>query len=301
MDKIVFGDNQFFGINHMSEEKAQSQAEHFKDDDAIMDVIDAAYACGIHTFMFSTHERVAGLCNRFRAHPDKYADLKLYPSIPYAYKYANAVNEKGILGAINEFVFSGQSAGKAIHTIVRGGMTMINQDMIEVMKLLVDADMRMFEGLNVQAVFLQNTVTDILLGFRVKEVFVEYANHIRRTYGVDPAFNTMNMPALVDFLRDCGIENPIVCSSINKAGFAMNPSRYAYEKCLAGGGFRPMAMSVFASGAIRPREAVEYVCGLPNIQSVVFGASSGGHIQQTKDLICSCWAQMEKCEPVASA
>jgi len=296
MDRIVFGDNQFFGINHMSEEKAQSQAEHFKDNAAIIDVIDAAYSCGIHTFMFSTHERVAGLCNYFRAHPDKYAGLKLCPSIPYAYKYANAVNEKGILGAIDQFVFSGQGASKAIRTIVRSGITMINQDMIEVMKLLVDADMRMFEGLDVQAVFLQNTVTDILLGLRVKEVFIEYASHIHRMYGVDPAFNTMNMPDLVDFLLDCGIENPIVCSSINKAGFAMNPSRQAYEECLADRRFRPMAMSIFASGAIRPREAVEYVCGLPNIRSVVFGASSRGHIEQTKDLICSCWGQMETLE-----
>jgi len=297
MDRIVFGDNQFFGINHMSEEKAQSQAERFKDDDAILDVIDAACACGIHTFMFSTHERVAGLCDRFRSRPDKYSDLKLCPSIPYAYKYANAVNEKGILGAVNEFLFSGQGAGKAIHTIIRGGMSVINKDMVEVMKLLIDADMRMFQGLNVQAVFLQNTVTDMLLGFRVKEVFVQYANHISKTYGVDPAFNTMNMPDLVDFLLDCGIENPIVCSSINKAGFAMNPSRHAYERCLAEKRFRPMAMSVFASGAIRPREAVEYVCSLPSIQSIVFGASSRSHIEQTKDLICSCWEEMKKLEP----
>ena len=301
MDRIIFGDNQFFGINHMSEEKAQALAERFKDDDAIMDVIDTAYACGIHSFMFSTHERVAGLCDRFRAHARQYSDLKLYPSIPYAYKYANAVNEKGILGAINEFVFSGQGAGRAIQTIVRGGMSVINKDMIEVMKLLVDADMRVFEGLNVQAVFLQNTVADILLGLRVKEVFVEFANHIRKRYGVDPAFNTMNLPALVDFLSDCGIENPIVCSSINKSGFAMNPSRQAYEDCLANGGFRPMAMSVFASGAIRPQAAVEYVCGLPNIRSVVFGASSRSHIEQTRDLINSCWARTEEPEPVARA
>ena len=31
IDKIVFGDNQFFGINHMSQEKAQQQAEKFFD------------------------------------------------------------------------------------------------------------------------------------------------------------------------------------------------------------------------------------------------------------------------------
>ena len=29
IDKIIFGDNQFFGINHMSQEKAQQLAEQF--------------------------------------------------------------------------------------------------------------------------------------------------------------------------------------------------------------------------------------------------------------------------------
>ena len=105
MDKIIFGDNQFFGINHMSEERAQSQAERFKDIRAIVRVIDAAYECGIHAFMFSTHDRVAEICDQFRANPAKYSDLHLYPSMPYAHKYANAVNEKGMIGALNDFMF----------------------------------------------------------------------------------------------------------------------------------------------------------------------------------------------------
>ena len=45
----------------------------------------------------------------------------------------------------------------------------------------------------------------------------------------------------------------------------------AYEEAIATRRFRPVAMSVFASGAIAPREAREYVCGQPKIESVVFG------------------------------
>ena len=47
-----------------------------------------------------------------------------------------------------------------------------------------------------------------------------------------------------------------------------------YEKTLRERRFRPIAMSVFASGAIPPREAIDYVCRQPQIQSIVFGASS---------------------------
>lgn len=286
MDRIIFGDNQFFGINHFSEEKAQSQSERFKDVKAIIKVIDTAYECGIHAFMFNTHSQVAEICEHFRANPEKYNDLRLYPSMPYAHKYANAVNDKGVMGALNDFIFTGNTVGQALRTVIRGGRSIINQNMIEVMKLLVDAEMKMFRGLNVKAIFLQNIITDLLLGLGIKEVFIEFAAHITKKYGVDPAFNTMNMPCLVDFLLECGIENPIVCSSINKIGYLMNPSKEAYEEALRTKTFRPMAMSILASGAVSPREAIEYVTQHNHVESIVFGASSKAHIQETKDLIC---------------
>jgi hypothetical protein len=285
MDAIILGDNQFFGINHMSEEKAQAQAERFKDNEAIIRVIDAAYESGVHAFMFNTHERVAEICDHFRENHERYSELCLYPSIPYAHKYANAVNEKGIIGALNDFLFTGRTTSQALTTIFRGGRSIIKQDAIEIMKLLVDAEMRMFRNLNIKAIFLQNIVTDLLLGFRVKEIFLEFANHVRSTYGVEPAFNTLNMPLLVDLLLECGIGNPIVCSSINKIGYLMHPDRDSYEETIRNKPFRPMAMSILASGSISPEEAVKYVAGLGTVKSIVFGASSPSHISQTKDLI----------------
>ena len=74
MDRVLIGDNQFFGINHMSEEKARAQAMRFQDTAAIIDVLDAAYAEGIKTFMCTTHERVAEVCTHFRDYREKYPD-----------------------------------------------------------------------------------------------------------------------------------------------------------------------------------------------------------------------------------
>ena len=294
LDKIIFGDNQFFGINHMSNEKAQSQAIRFKNSETIIKVIDNAYQAGIHAFMFNTHDRVSELCDHFRAYPDRYSDLRLYPSLPYAHKYANAVNESGMLGALNEFIFSGRSTKQAISTIIKGGKSIIKKDMIEVMKLLIDAEMRMFKGLRIKAIFLQNIITDLLLGLGVREVFIEFVSHIKKTYGVEAAFNTANMPVLVDYLLDCGIDNPIVCSSINKVGFAMCPSQAECETALAEKPFRSIAMAIFASGAVPPTEAIEYVCGLPNIRTIIFGASSREHIVDTMNMIYSCWKEREQ-------
>lgn len=292
MDRIIFGDNQFFGINHMSEDKAQEQSERFRELSSIIRVIDDAYACGIRGFMFNTHSRVQEICDYLRGNASRYPDIHLYPSLPYGHKYANAVAEKGILGALNQFVFSRNSVGQIAQTMYRGGKGLITRDMFEVMKILVDLELKIFRGLETKAIFLQNIVTDLLLGARAGEFFVEFCNYVRKRYGVEPAFNTMNMPMLVDYLLECGIENPVVCSSINKCGYLMSPHREAYEDALRSNGarFQPFAMSVLASGAIHPREAITYVATLPNVRSIVFGASSRNNIEKTCGLIREFWA-----------
>jgi hypothetical protein len=58
-----------------------------------------------------------------------------------------------------------------------------------------------------------------------------------------------------------------------------------YERTIRERKFLPIAMSVFASGAIEPEEAIRYVCDQKQIVSIVFGASSRGNIKQTKELI----------------
>ncbi len=289
MDRIIFGDNQFFGVNHMSEEKGMQTMRRFQENSAIIEVLDTAYDLGIRAFTFSTHDRVAQLCDHFRAHPERYADLRLYPAIPYAHKYANAVAEKGILGAIMDVVFTDNTAGAAVGMIARGGSMLMNKDAIELMKLLVDAELKMFRGLRVEVVFLQNVVTDLLLGLGWKEMFSSYAAHIRDRHGAQAGFITLNMPRLVDLLHEAGIENPVVCSAINKAGFQMSPNLAAYEETLRNKPVRALAMSVLAAGALRPADAIEYVGQFDRIESVIFGASSRSHIEQTKKLIDQCW------------
>ena len=103
MDRLLFGDNQFFGVNHMSEEKARAQAMRFQSLDSVIEVLDAAHDAGVRTFMCTTHDRVALVCDHVRSHPDRYADFFFYPCMPYAHKYANAVTEDGMLGALKRF------------------------------------------------------------------------------------------------------------------------------------------------------------------------------------------------------
>lgn len=285
MDRIIFGDNQFFGINHMSEDKAQALYERFYDLKAITNVIDTAYDCGIRGFMLNANERAKDICAYIRGNASRFADLNLYPSIPYPHKYANLVNEKGIFNTIAEVILSDNSAKNVLGLLGKGVMTLFDKDIVKVMQMLVDIEMKIFQGLNIKAIFLQNVVTDLVLGLGAREIFPAFADYIKNRYNTEPGFITMNLPRLKTFLAECGVENPVICSSINKAGYFMNPDVSSYETAIREGGFRPVAMSVLASGAIRPDEAVAYVCNQPNIQSIIFGASSKKHIEETMELI----------------
>lgn len=280
MDRILFGDNQFFGVNHMSEEKARQQLMRFKDTQAIIDVLDVAYDLGIRTFMCTTHDRVGEICDHMRANPDRYRDFIYYPCMPYAHKYANSVSEVGVLQTISRF-----SSGGVLSTLYRGAVGAITKDIYELMKLLVDAEMKRFQGLNTPVIFVQNVVTDLLLGLKLHDTLAEFHAYIRQRYNAEAGFITMNLPRLLDALDSVGVENPIVCSNINKIDFRMCGGVEMYEKTIRERRFRPIAMSVFASGAIPAEEALDYVCQQRKIESIVFGASSRGNIKQTKEII----------------
>jgi len=288
MDRLLFGDNQFFGVNHMSEEKARSQAKRFQDINEIIRVLDASYDEGVRTFMCTTHARIELICDHMRANPARYSDFVFYPCMPYAHKYADAVTEDGPFGALKRFL---PSEG-LLDAAMRGGMSLAKKDVEGVATLLVDAEMKMFEGLKTPVIFLQNVVVDLLLGLGFKDAFPIFANHVKSRYGAEPGFITMNLPKLLGVLTETGIQNPIVCANINKIGFRMSGGLDAYTQALRDHQCRAIAMSVFASGAIPPAEAIDWICRQPNIEAIVFGASSRANIANTRDLVASRWPEI---------
>ena len=285
MDRLLFGDNQFFGVNHMSEEKARAQSMRFQDLSAVMNVLDTAYDEGVRTFMCTTHDRIADVCDVVRADPTRYAGMQFFPCMPYAHKYANAVTDDGFLGAIRRFL---PDEG-LLDSVVRGTTSFARKDIEGISTLLIDAELKMFAGLSTPVIWLQNVVVDLLLGLGFTEAFRIFGDHVRNRYGAEPGYITMNLPRLLDTLDEAGQVDPIVCANINKLGFRMSGGVDAYVEAMRTRPFRAVAMSVFASGAIPPREALEWVCGLPNLESIVFGASSRANIVSTRQLVDELW------------
>ena len=281
MERILFGDNQFFGINHFSEEKARQQAMKFQDVGAILDVLQSALQAGVTGFMCTTHDTVGQIADEVRANPDRWRGFHFYPGMPYAHKYANAVTELGYVGTLKKVIPS----GGMIDTLTRGTRALLGKDIESVMAMLVDAEMKMFDGLETPVIFLQNVVTDLILGLGAYDTFASFANYVQRRYKAEAGFFTMNLPKLLEALSSAGVQNPIVCANVNKAGFRMSGGIDAYRAATERYPARVIAMSVFASGGIPPREAIEWVTNEPYVESIVFGASGRANIENTVALI----------------
>ena len=196
IDKVIFGDNQFFGINHRSQEKAEEMLKRFGNIDNIFEVYDNAFECGVKAVMLNSNDKAMAICDRFRANKSKYGDIAWYPSIPYPYKYANMVNELGIFPAVNEVLFKGNTTGGLFSMIGKGISAAWNKDVLKMMEMLIDVEYKMFRDLNVKVLFLQNVITDLILGYNIKEILVHYCEYIRKKYKVTPGFITLNMPYL---------------------------------------------------------------------------------------------------------
>ena len=287
IDKIVFGDNQFFGINHMSQDKAQELSEKFYDIKNIFKVYHIAFDGGIRGIMLNSNDRAKEICSYFRDNNNKFKDISWYPSVPYPHKYANLIAEKGILPTINEVLFKDNSALGVLGMVTKGGMAVLGKDEMKMMQMLIDTEMKMFKGLNLNTVFLQNIITDLMLGYGVKEVFYEYCEYIRKKYKCNAGLITQNLPYLKTKLEEWGIKDIVLCSSFNKIGYLMSPSVEEYIKATKNNDpadYQIMVMSTMASGAIPAKEAYEFI-NQQNIQSVVFGASSEKNIKETVSLI----------------
>ncbi len=277
MDKLLIGDNQFFGVNHTSDEKGRQTALKFSDINAIFDILDYCMEQDINTFVCSTRPQIIHICDRIRENKIKYANFKMYPTIPDVHKYNNAIAELGVMGTVKNLIPS-----NFLGFIAKGGMAVATKDFLKIFEMIIDVEMQIFRDINTGVVFIQNNLADMLLGLGMKDVFIHYAAYLKKKYNAQPGFMTMNLPRMVEFIESCGIENAVYCSSINKIGFRMFGGIEHYEKILNNSKYQIIAMQVLAAGALKPKEAFDYIRQFPAVESVLFGSSNKAHILQTK-------------------
>lgn len=283
IDQIILGDNQFFGVNHMSQDKGKITYEQFKDLNEIRRILEYALSKGVKGVMFSTHPSIGEICDMVRKDEYLRKNLNFYVNVPYIIKYVSMVTESGIFNTIKNTLESQRGNGR-IKFIVKTAGNLLTLNHMGILERLIDVELAPFHGLNIKAIFLHNALCDLALGYNMKDIIKGYDTYIKNVYHAVPGYGTLNYSSFAKFLNSCGLEESLIMTAVNKKGFLMNPTRDEVVADIAHNKHTVLAMATLASGRIPPAEAYEFV-EETGIKHVVVGLSSKKHADETFDII----------------
>lgn len=280
----ILGDNQFLGVNHANQAKAAELYDRFKDPEAILKIIGAAYDAGVRDFMFTTHDRYDVVFEEIRR-SNLFPGLYYTPCIPYAHKYWNRLSSQTL-----PQMFA--SIAMQINPLraLTGGLRLLAGRPGGLVTLLVQIEALMCKGLPVRGIFLQNAAFDLLMALEAYREIEAFADGVERRLSAFPGFITMNHPLAVNVVCEkIGLKRPWLCANYNLGGFRMNPSQEAVEQSFASGKTQNIAMSIFASGNAGARSSLDYVLERlgsgRGVDAVLFGSSSAKNIRANVEAI----------------
>lgn len=269
--KLVLGDNQFSGINHGDHLKAVAQRKSFEADQSVIGFIEQTLSLGVNGFSFSTTPRLNKIVNNVvKRNPD----IDLYPAIPYAHTYADALNRGGPLGAAFKISNGRLPSIKDISKII------IRRDLTPLFEMLLRTELYEVPIGNLKIIFLNNIFTDLLVAWGDNRLAEAYCASVRKNFPHAKAgFMTMNLAKTVSLINQTS-ETPVICSIINPLGFRMNPSQKTVEDAVRWTNCEMWAMSPFASGANTAQQFCNYLNENDlSFEGVIFGSSKLSRVE----------------------
>jgi hypothetical protein len=281
MKYVLIGDNAFIGISHLSHDRARQRLKELRLE-TISRVFETALSCGATGFSFTVHPTNLRILETLQ-NAGTISRLDLCATLPYAAGYVRTVNEKGIVGLINDLMSRYSLADKAKLSL-RAGLSTLTMDPTGMIRTYIDAELLPIDRLGgrLATILLHDIVTDLAVSFQSRNLIDCYIQHVHDKYHVNPGFVTRNLVRFVKFFRDTNLPltDTVIMTPVNKIGFQMNPTREACETCLSElHDVTVIAMSILAGGYLTLEEAIGYIRQL-NLSGVVVGVSSEEHAQQ---------------------
>ena len=271
--KQILGDNQFFGINHYDLDKGDKTKVQFSSNDDIKKFIQGSIDIGLDGFMINSNER------GFQIVSDLEMDgsVEVHYSVPYPHKFATMVNENGMI-YLFRYVWKKSTFGSLL---LKVPLFALSRNIKDILPLILDLEIpdNLPKG---SYVYLQNIITDLVLGLKRDDLLKEYCRIIRKK-GYKPGLITLNPVILEETIENFSSEiqnDLIVCFNINKTGFNVFPSKEKVESFINKNHiFKLMGMSILSSGGINNiQESLAYIKSLP-LDYVVYGSSKLKNIQ----------------------
>jgi len=279
-DSILLGDNAFYGVDHLSHERARQRADHVQNIENAVNVIKSSYESGIDGMVVATRPKLKEIIENLKQSSDIIDNLAFYPVMPYAHGLQLQLSEKGITNMIKEILKSG-SFGNEIKIIAKGGIGFLKKDMLSLFKVFIDTEMLKLNFIKPKIIFLHPVFVDLALSLNMKSIFETFKNHLHDKYKINAGLCTKNFPWLVNKLEEWDLEFASIMTSFNSTGFLMNPSKEACENTLNSYNGHVLAMNVFSGGFSNLSEVTEYLSTKSKIRNIVVGTSSVEHAKET--------------------
>ena len=275
--KQILGDNQFFGVNHNDIDKGDKTKQLFSSNKSIISFVHASMDIGLSGFMMNSNHRGYEITNSV----SKFFNGEIHYSVPYPHKFASMVNEGGML-ILLKYVFS-KSSFRSL--FLHFPQFLITGNIKYILPLILDLEIpkNLKKG---SYVYLQNIVTDLLLGMKRYDLLESFCNSLIAK-GYSPGLITLN-PILLDVVIskfDQNLQTKLIaCFNINKDGFNVFPDLNDVEGLIFKESlYKKMGMSILSSGGTTNiHESLLYIKSLP-LDYVVYGSSNIKNIKMNYD------------------
>jgi hypothetical protein len=200
--------------------------------------------------------------------------------MPYAFEYVRVATQTGTPGLVKkvakQIVLSGD-----VRAILGGLLAVPRMNLEGILKTYLTYEISRIRAAagkhgNLTSVLLNEVIADMSLALDLEWLFKSFIKYLSKRK-IEPGVNTRNFPYLVRKFKewDINLEDVLIVTPFNQAGFQMNPSREECEKTLKSLTCpNVLAISVLAAGYFSPSMAVEYLRGLDNLRGLIVGVSS---------------------------
>lgn len=288
---LLVGDNPFHGISHLSQQSVEKRGTDITRAKFASDIVKISVENGANGFMFSVSETTLSILHML---PEKESKerLDLYALVPYAYEYVRlATHEGGLPGLAKRFAKEVLQSGN-LKTVGVGLKGVLTSDPLDVMKAYLSYEIIRIKASTknrgvLRSVLLHEVITDMAIALNLESLVKSYIKFMN-DHGIEPGFETRNFSYLVKKFKEWGIDfkGLVIGAPFNKIGFYMNPSKAECEKALADvSGSTVIMMSILAAGYLKPKEAIDYIRGLPNSNAIVVGVSNQQQARETFRLL----------------
>ena len=283
---LLVGDNPFHGISHLSQERARNRAGNADSSKEQTDLVLTAVKNGANGFMFSVSDVTLAILKNMREQ-NTIDQVELYAIVPYAYEYVRIATQTGTPGLAKK-VAKQMLLSANVGAIFGGLDVVVRMNPQSLLKTYLTYEISRIQSAagkkaKLTSVLLHEVITDMGLALNLDWIFKSYVSYLSKK-NIVPGFNTRNFPYLVRKFKEWNInlDETVVATQFNKAGFQMNPSRGECEKTLSSLSHPiVLAISVLAAGYFKPPEAADYLASLENIKGVVAGVSKMKHARET--------------------